>query len=566
MMRSLFSGVSGLANNMVRMDVIGNNVANVNTIAYKSSRVTFEETMTQMLKGSTAPMGSLGGSNPTQVGTGARLGTIDSVFTQGSMESTGIDTDLGIQGRAFFVLSDGTNQFYSRSGSFQLDGRGNLVNPSNGFTLQGFSYNRVTDQYDNLPEAIKLPLGEVEPAKATGVLSFRGNFDADSEPRGTRSGSAVLYGPDGAPAVAGSKLDEMKADPGGVIDLLSVGDSVAFSATVGGVPVGSNLTVTADTTMGDLLAAIQTSLNSVPDVAGITLGLGSDGRIQVSTPDGLGKLAQVTGLVIQAEDPSLVPRDDFNGLVAMTDTQTARDASVFVDESTVYDSLGFSHVIRTEFTRLLGANQFSWKATVDEGTTPILQGGTGKVTFNGDGSFNGLFFDAAGDVIPTKLSISPTTGAKTPLDVEMDPGAPGGFAGMTLVRAPATLAATSDGFSKGTATDFRIDRTGTVISIFSNGVTRPVGKIALSEFVNPSGLVRYGDNLFQASTNSGKPLVGQAGGAVEATVFSGSLEQSNVDLAREFTNMILAQRGFQASARVITSSDDILTELLNLKR
>jgi flagellar hook protein FlgE len=566
MMRSLFSGVSGLANNMVRMDVIGNNVANVNTIAYKSSRVTFEETMTQMLKGSTAPMGSLGGSNPTQVGTGARLGTIDSVFTQGSMESTGIDTDLGIQGRAFFVLSDGTNQFYSRSGSFQLDGRGNLVNPSNGFTLQGFSYNRVTGQYDNLPEAIKLPLGEVEPAKATGVLSFRGNFDADSEPRGTRSGSAVLYGADGAPVTGDTKLDDMKADPGGVIDLLSVGDKVAYSATVGGIPVGGNLTVAAGSTMGELLTAIQTSLNSVPGVAGITATLGSDGRIQVGTPDGLGKTGEVTGLVIQAEDPNLVPRDDFNGLVAMTDTQTARDASVFVDESTVYDSLGFSHVIRTEFTRLLGANQFSWKATVDGGATPILQGGTGKVTFNGDGSFNGLFFDAAGNVIPTKLSISPTTGAKTPLDVEFDPGTAGGFAGMTLVRAPATLAATSDGFSKGTATDFRIDRTGTVISIFSNGVTRPVGKIALSEFVNPAGLVRYGDNLFQASTNSGKALVGQAGGAVEATIFSGSLEQSNVDLAREFTNMILAQRGFQASARVITSSDDVLTELLNLKR
>lgn len=566
MMRSLFSGVSGLANNMVRMDVIGNNVANVNTIAYKASRVTFEEAMTQMLKGSTAPMGSLGGSNPTQVGTGARLGTIDSIFTQGSMEATGIDTDLGIQGRAFFVLSDGTSQFYSRSGSFQLDGRGHLVNPSNGFTLQGFTYNRVTDQYNNLPEAIKLPLGEVEPAKATGVLSFRGNFDADSEPRGTRTGSAVLWGADGGPAALDTKLDDLKADPGGVIDLLSAGDIIAYSGTVGGNPISSSLTVGAATTIGDLTSAIQASLNSTPGATGLTVGLGSDGRILVATPDGLGKRGEVTGLVIQAEDATRAPRDDFNGLVALTDTQTARDASVFVDESTVYDSLGFSHVIRTEFTRLLGANQFTWVATVDGGTTPILQGGTGKVTFNADGSFNGLFFDAAGDVIPTKLSISPTTGAETPLDVAFDPGTPGGFAGMTLVRAPATLAATSDGFSKGTATDFRIDSTGTVISIFSNGVTRPVGKIALSEFVNPAGLVRYGDNLFQASTNSGKALVGQAGGAVEATISSGSLEQSNVDLAREFTNMILAQRGFQASARIITSSDEVLTELLNLKR
>jgi len=134
------------------------------------------------------------------------------------------------------------------------------------------------------------------------------------------------------------------------------------------------------------------------------------------------------------------------------------------------------------------------------------------------------------------------------------------------VRAPSTLEATSDGFNKGTATDFRIDRTGTVVSIFSNGVTRPVAKIALAEFVNPTGLVRFGDNLFISSVNSGQPLIGTAGGAVEATIFSGSLEQSNVDLAREFTNMILAQRGFQASARMITTSDDVLSELLNLKR
>jgi flagellar hook protein FlgE len=566
MMRSLFSGVSGLSINMIRMDVIGNNVANVNTVGYKSSRVTFEETMTQLLKGATSPRGRLGGANPTQVGTGARLGTVDSVFTQGSLENTGIDTDMAIQGSAFFVLSDGSSNYYGRAGSFQVDGSGQLVNPSNGFTLQGFSFDRSTSTYSSLPGTLQLPLGEVEPAKATSTLSYRGNLDADSEPRGTRSQSAIFYGATGLPAVSTDLLDGLKGDPAGVIDLLSVGDSVAFSATVGGTPVGANMDLTATTTVGDLLNSIQDTLNSVEGVDGITVTLGADGRVHVSTPDGLGKLGEVSGLVIQAEDQNIIPKDDFNGLAAITETQSARDAGSFVDESTVYDSLGFSHVVRLEFSRLLGANQFTWKASVDGGATPILTGGTGKVTFNADGSFNGFFFDASGDIIPTKLSISPTTGARTPLEIQLDPGEPGGFGGMTLVRAPATLEATNDGFSKGQATDFRIDRTGTVISIFSNGVTRPVGRIAMAEFVNPTGLVRYGDNLYSASVNSGEPLVGTAGGAVEATVFSGSLEQSNVDLSKEFTNMILAQRGFQASARVITTSDEVLTELLNLKR
>lgn len=566
MMRSLFSGVSGLAINMIRMDVIGNNVANVNTVGYKSSRVTFEETMTQLLKGATAPRGALGGSNPTQVGTGSRLGTVDSVFTQGSMETTGIDTDLGIQGRAFFVLSDGGNMYYARAGSFQLDGSGQLVNPANGFTLQGFEFNRSSGSYSSLPGTLRLPLGEVEPAKATATLSYRGNLDADSEPRGTRSQSAIMYGASGLPASGEELLDGLKGDPAGIIDLLAVGDTVTYSATVGGTPVGASLEVSATSTLQDLLSRIEDTVNSVEGVGGITVSVGSDGRFHVSTPDGLGKGGEVSGLVIQAQDPNIIPKDDFNGLAALTETQSARDAGVYVEESTIYDSLGFSHVVRLEFTRLLGANQFSWRATVDDGSTPILTGGTGKVTFNADGSFNGFFYDAAGDIIPTRLSISPTTGAKTPLEITLDPGTPGGFGGMTLVRAPSTLEATNDGFNKGQAVDFRIDRTGTVISIFSNGVTRPVGKIAMAEFVNPTGLVRYGDNLYQSSVNSGEPLVGTAGGAVEATLFSGSLEQSNVDLSREFTNMILAQRGFQASARMITTSDEVLSELLNLKR
>jgi flagellar hook-basal body protein len=353
-----------------------------------------------------------------------------------------------------------------------------------------------------------------------------------------------MYGADGDPATAADTLDDLKADPAGVIDLLTAGDTITYSATVGGTPIGGTLAVDSGTTLGDLLTAIQTRLNSLPGITGITLGLNEEGRITVSSPDSLGKAGEVSGLVIQAQDATLIPKDDFNGLAAMTETQSARDASTFVDESTVYDSLGFSHVVRLEFTRLLGANQFSWTASVDGGATPILSGGSGKVTFNADGSFNGFFFDAAGDIIPTKLSISPTPGARTPLEME----------------------ATNDGFNKGTAVDFRIDRNGTVISIFSNGVTRPVGKLALAEFVNPTGLVRFGDNLYQSSVNSGDALVGTADGAVQATVFSGSLEQSNVDLSREFTNMILAQRGFQANARVITSSDEVLSDLINLKR
>ncbi len=566
MMRALFSGMSGLEINMNRMDVIGNNVANVNTVGYKQSRVTFEEHMTQLIQGATAPFGSLGGSNPKQIGNGARLGTIDMLFTQGSLESTGIDTDLAIQGRAFFVLSDGINRFYSRAGSFQLDGHGQLVSPSNGYTLQGYGYNRITNQYATMPGSVRVPLGETEPAKATSLLTYRGNLDADSEPRGTISQSAILYCDTGDPATESELMVNLRGDPAGIITLIEEGDELSFSATVSGVPVSGSLTVTAGTRISDLLDAMEDAMNAVDGVTGVTVSMNQHGRISLSTPDSLGIEGEVRGLVIQGADSIGVPRHDFNGLAAMTEIQAARDASTFIEESTIYDSLGFSHVVRLEFTRVLGANQFTWEATVDSGETPILAGRTGTITFNADGSFNGFFFDAVGEMIPTTLSISPTTGAQTPLDIELDTGQPGGFAGITLVHSPASLEATGDGFSKGTAVDFRIDRDGTVISIFSNGVTRPAGRLALAEFVNPTGLMRFGDNMFQQTVNSGDPMMGTAAGSVEASVFSGSLEQSNVDLSRQFTDMILAQRGFQANARIITTSDDVLAELLNLKR
>ncbi|MCA9730157.1 MAG: flagellar hook-basal body complex protein, partial [Candidatus Eisenbacteria bacterium] len=167
MLRSLFAGVTGLGTNSTRMDVIGNNVANVNTIGFKTSRVTFEETVSQLLRGATGPVGALGGSNPVQIGNGARLGSLDAVFTQGGLEATGVDTDLAIQGRAFFVLSDGVNSYFTRAGAFQLDGQGQLVNPTNGYVVQGFAYDRASQSFAAQPSSLQIPLGEAEPAKQT---------------------------------------------------------------------------------------------------------------------------------------------------------------------------------------------------------------------------------------------------------------------------------------------------------------------------------------------------------------------------------------------------------------
>lgn len=566
MLRSLFAGVTGLGTNTLRMDVIGNNVANVNTVGFKSTRITFEEQVAQMLRGATGPDGATGGSNPMQIGNGSRVASLDSVFTQGGLEATGVATDLALQGNAFFVLSNGSRNFFTRAGSFQIDGAGQLVNPSNGYTLQGFAFDRATGTYGAQPSTLTIPIGDAEPARATTVINYRGNLEADSEPRGTEAQSGIFFGANGDPASSATALVDLRADDTGVVALLEEGDEVRFSATVGKTAVDGSFDVTPGATMAQLAAAMETVLNSVDGVDGITVTVDAQGRLSVNTPDVLGTDGAVSGLIIQGLDAEGLTRDDFNSIAGLTESEAARDAGVFVEETTVYDSLGFAHVVRLEFTRVLAANQFTWRAEVDGGETDVLIGGSGRVTFNTDGSLSGFAFDLQNGVLPNKLTLGPTTGAASPLEIDLNAGSIGGFDGITLLEASASLEATQDGFTQGSLVDFRIDRDGTLITLFSNGVTRPIGRVALAEFVNEGGLARAGDNLFEASVNSGDALISSVASGVEASIFSGSLEQSNVDLAREFTNMILAQRGFQASARVITTSDEVLSELLNIKR
>ena len=137
MLRSLFAGVSGLRNHQFRMDVIGNNIANVNTVGFKSGRVTFKEGFAQLLQGASRPPGDQGGVNPVQVGLGSQIGSVDQLFTQGNVETTGVNTDLAMQGDAFFVVRKGAETYYTRSGNFQLDAEGRMVSPTNGFIVQG---------------------------------------------------------------------------------------------------------------------------------------------------------------------------------------------------------------------------------------------------------------------------------------------------------------------------------------------------------------------------------------------------------------------------------------------
>lgn len=440
MLRSLFAGVSGLRNHQVRMDVIGNNISNVNTVAFKSGRVTFKEGFAQLLQGGSRPPGDQGGINPIQVGLGMQIGSVDTIFSQGNLETTGLNTDVAIQGDSFFVARKGNQSFYTRSGNFQVDADGKLVAPTNGFIVQGrVAVNGVFQ--DGITD-IQLPFGQKTSAKATTSTKLAGNVDA-----------------------------------------------------------------------------------SVPD-------------FDMTDPDGAGPL---TG-----------------GFTADTRAAAVNKDSWTETSITTYDSLGTKHDVKVYLYKT-GANAWNWEVDqaglVAAGVPAASITGSGSLTFNADGTLN--------TASSNTISFDPP-GADS-MSVNVDFGS--GVNGITQFASTSTaVLRDQNGYTSGTLQNFSIDRTGIITGSFTNGVNVSLGQIVLADFNNPAGLLRIGDNMYQESGNSGGAVLGFALEGSQSTLTSGALEMSNVDLAQEFTSMIVAQRGFQANSKVITTSDDLLQELVNLKR
>src|SRR3982751_1067821 len=432
MMRSLFSGVSSLRNHQVRMDVIGNNVSNVNTVAFKAGRVTFKEGFAQLLQGASRPPGDQGGINPIQIGLGMQIGSIDTLFSQGNMETTGLNTDLAIQGDSFFVVAKGTEHFFTRSGNFQLDAGGSLVSPTNGLVVQGRM--AVNGVFQDGIQDIVLPFGQKTAAKPTGSLKLGGNLDAS------------------APIFTGT-----------------------FDAT---------------------------------------------------------------------------GRADAANAKSWTETSIS-----------VFDSLGNQHDLKV-FLWKTAANEWSWQldgTNLPAGFTPANSTAQ-TLVFGTDGTL-----DLTGSTPTTNPIIAFTPTGGDPVSITMDLGS--GVNGITSYSGTSTaVMRDQDGYTAGTLVDFSIDRSGTISGAFSNGTNVVLAQIVLADFNNPSGLLRVGDNMYGVSGNSGGAVLGYSLEGSQSTMTSGALEMSNVDLAQEFTSMIVTQRGFQANSRVITNSDEMLQEVVNLKR
>ena len=406
MTTALQAGVSGMLAHQTRMDAVGNNIANANTIGFKSTSVAFSDLLNQTLHPASTTTAQRGGSNPSTLGGGVRVSSLDTNFAQGALQDTGRNLDVAVEGNGFLTVTDGTSIFMTRNGNLGLDSDGTLVHMATKLRVvaapEGSSSVSPTS-------TVKLPVGAASMARATSKITLGGNLDAR----------------------------------------LGVGQSQPITATV-------------------------------------------------------------------------------------------------------YDSLGSAHALSLSLTRSATANAWTVSGTSPDGAVSVT--GTPDLTFDANGT-------AQLSKLPLTLALAGGGGAQSNLSFDLNTG------GMTQLAQSATASLSAqDGLAPGTLTSVTIHENGEIAGVFSNGLTKTMGQMVTATFANSEGLENIGDTLFRSTINSGDPVYSTPGTSSHGSLRSGFLESSNVDLTREFTDMIVTQRGYQASSRVITTSDQMLQELMQLGR
>jgi flagellar hook protein FlgE len=546
MMSSLSSAVSGLKGSQEMMDVIGNNIANVNTPGFKSSQVNFADLLSQSMRGASLPTSTAGGTNPIQIGQGVTAASVDTNFTGGSMQTTGVSTDLGIDGDGLFVLGSGSNQYYTRDGDFSLDSSGNLVSNANGMYVQGWLPNSSgTIDTTATPANISINLNDSVPAQATSNMTLSGNLDEES------TGTLVFTG--------GSASTQFAVTDG------TTSGTWKLAFTQGSQENEYNWTVT-DTSTGDTLGSGTLTLDKNGDVTKSVTNTavseqvnGGVDTFKLAAPAAGGKASDfvltsvVTATNVAEGTPSI---NNATGAGASTLTTTAPVSYTPVTQTMpvkAYDSLGNLYSINLTLTESSPGN-WTWaipsNGITDSSGATYSSASAGSLTFDSTGALS------SGS--PGSLTFTPTNGA-SPVTIALD------FSGLTQYDSAASASmGTQNGYTSGTLQDYSIGTSGTITGSFSNGVTKSLGQIALANFANPNGLQSDGNNTYSATANSGAATVNTAGTGSLGTIKTDSLEASNVDLSQEMSNMIIAQSAFDANSKVITTDDQLLQALDNM--
>lgn len=570
MMRSLYSGVAGLKTHQTRMDVIGNNIANVNTTAYKSSSMTFSELMsqtTQKASGANATTG-VGGTNAKQIGLGVKAGAINTaITTQGSAQSTGNPFDIMITGDNFFVVSNGSENFFTRDGSFYVDGAGNLAMTSTGYNVMGWGVDETTGNIkQDTVTALRImsAANMTYPPEATTQANISGILDENDKDVTSANGKTVnlnFFDARGYSYTAKFTFKQSGEPNTNVysMELTKLLDSTGAEIDISKLEFGNRsqqkmeTKVTLNTDAYKWDGKVLKTKDGTTDVANLADIFNTDGSLITPADDAAAQKQQEALDAIAKAYGYEGSTDEFLNLYITSTVDKDK-------QLTIQDLLG--NMMAGKKTDVLPADgsAITMEGRYFEGTTVVFNKDTAKLESVGGSTtnlgINAAFSQLGGNFSDITIDLSECTnydnkGTSTIGATSGDLDGPGTGCGRRL----------------GDMIGVSIQKDGMIYASYDNGMTKLLGQIATAAFANASGLEKEGDNLYSATLNSGEfDGIGvdiTAGGGYMST---GQLEMSNVDLSSEFTEMITTQRGFQANSRIITVSDTLLEELTNLKR
>lgn len=570
MMRSLYSGVAGLKTHQTRMDVIGNNIANVNTTAYKSSSMTFSELMsqtTQKASGANATTG-VGGTNAKQIGLGVKAGAINTaITTQGSAQSTGNPFDIMITGDNFFVVSNGSENFFTRDGSFYVDGAGNLAMTSTGYNVMGWGVDETTGNIkQDTVTALRImsAANMTYPPEATTQANISGILDENDKDVTSANGKTVnlnFFDARGYSYTAKFTFKQSGEPNTNVysMELTKLLDSTGAEIDISALDFGNRTQqkmetkVTLNTDAYKWYGKVLKTKDGTTEVANLADIFNQDGSLITPQDDAAAQKQQKALDAIAKAYGYEGSTDEFLNLY-ITSTEN-KDKQL-----TIQDLLGNMMAGKTTDVLPADGSAITMEGRYFEGTTVVFNKDTAKLESVGGSTtnlgINAAFSQLGGNFSDITIDLSECTnydnkGTSTIGATSGDLDGPGTGCGRRL----------------GDMIGVSIQKDGMIYASYDNGMTKLLGQIATAAFANASGLEKEGDNLYSATLNSGEfDGIGvdiTAGGGYMST---GQLEMSNVDLSSEFTEMITTQRGFQANSRIITVSDTLLEELTNLKR
>lgn len=576
---ALFTGLSGLNVHSAKLDVIGNNVANVNTTAFKSSRMLFESLFSQSLGFGTSPSDIRGGVNPKQIGSGVGIAAVQRDFTPAGFSGTGDLRDLAIDGSGFFLVQRGGANFYTRAGTFRQDSNDNLATAT-GEKLLGYAVDENFNILTGQLVPINIPVGKQTIAEATRNIALVGNLNKDGDVP-TQGSIIDLMGTAtaGFSQIGGGFIDsttllssiEDPDLPGSGTAAFAAGQTISFRGTNGASRGGTDLSdaeldITATTTVQDYMdflastIGIQSTGSANPDgnTPGVTVDA-TTGIIRI-----VSNVGSVNDLVIAPGDIELLDTDGTSlGAPFETNKIAAADGESIRTTIVGYDSLGAEVAVNVSMVLDSTPDEGPiWRYFIDSeaDSTPGIAITTGT-----------LQFDNNGQPDPDNSEITITvdrsdTGADPLLSWTINLLSDKGNTTSLAASPSSMIGLTIDGLPPGTLESFAAGEDGVIFGRFSNGAVKTMGQVVLANFTNPAGLIDEGGNLFTTGPNSGPASIAPPGVLGLGSIVSGALEQSNVDLGEEFTNMILTSTGYSASSRVIRTADELLQQLLVLGR